>query len=353
MSMLLLLGLALNEVVLANDLNYPWDLTELPEQPGSFLVTERNGGFKHISELGFVDDIPLALPELFVSGQSGLFAVTLAPDFAESRAIYFSYSCGTVKANTTCVARGELSRTRPLRVTELQQIFAADAQREGAAHYGGRMAWLADNTLILTLGDGFDWREQAQVLSNHFGKTVRMNADGSAAADNPFPDKAGGYIFSYGHRNSQGIVYDAQTDTLWQHEHGPKGGDEINRLQAGKNYGWPIVSYGIDYTGAMVTPYQQLPGVVEPVYQWTPSLAPSDMALYQHSLLAQWQGHLLVTQLAGKRLQVFAPTPEGWRLADEIEVADGSRLRAVTVSADGHVYVLTDSESGQLIRLEP
>lgn len=353
MSLLLLVSLAINEVVVANELNYPWDLTELPEQPGSFLVTERTGGFKYISELGVVEEIPLALPNLFVSGQSGLFAVSLAPNFAQNRGIYFSYACGTASANTTCIARGELSQARPLQVTNVQQIFAADAVRKGAAHYGGRMTWLADNTLVLTLGDGFDWREQAQELSNHFGKTVRMNADGSAAADNPFPDKAGGYIFSYGHRNSQGIVYDRQTDTLWQHEHGPKGGDEINRLQAGKNYGWPIVSYGIDYTGAMVTPYQQLPGVVDPVYQWTPSLAPSDMALYQHALREPWQGHLLVTQLAGKRLQVFAPTAEGWQLADEITVAGGARLRAVTVSADGTIYVLTDSESGQLIRLEP
>ncbi|MGQ4277369.1 PQQ-dependent sugar dehydrogenase [Pseudidiomarina sp. E22-M8] len=338
-------------MVIARDLNHPWSLVELPEQPLSFLVTERSGGFKLISKLGFIDEIPLELPGLFVSGQSGLFAVSLAPDFTTSRELFFSYACGVASANTTCVARGQLSQSRPLEISGVTQIFVAQSLREGAAHYGGRMAWLADGTLLLTLGDGFDYREQAQNLDNHFGKIVRMTRDGEAAADNPFPDKADGYIYSYGHRNSQGLVYDADTETLWQHEHGPRGGDELNRIHAGKNYGWPITSYGIDYTGAMVTPYRELPGVTMPEYQWTPSLAPADMALYQGREFPEWQGALLVTHLAGKRMQVLMPSENGWQVKHEVILAEQQRLRAVTVASDGAIYFLTDDPQGELLRL--
>ncbi|MFC0446252.1 PQQ-dependent sugar dehydrogenase [Pseudidiomarina halophila] len=338
-------------MVIANDLTHPWSLVELPEQPLNFLVTERDGGFKLVSELGFIDEIPLELPGLFVTGQAGLFAVSLAPDFESSRELYFSYACGVANANTTCVARGTLSRTRPLKVSDVKQIYVAQSLREGGAHYGGRMVWLPDDTLVLTLGDGFDYREEAQNLQNHFGKIVRMTRDGEPAADNPFPHKAGGYIYSYGHRNSQGLVYDSEADNLWQHEHGPRGGDELNRIQPGKNYGWPIASYGIDYTGALVTPYEELPGVAMPEYQWTPSLAPADMVLYRGSEFPEWQGALLVTHLAGKRMQVLKQSANGWEVVHEIKLAEQQRLRAVTGASDGAIYLLTDSPQGQLLRL--
>ncbi|MDN7137330.1 PQQ-dependent sugar dehydrogenase [Pseudidiomarina sp. 1ASP75-14] len=348
-------------MVIANELKHPWSLVELPGHPLHFLVTERDGGFKRISELGFIDDIPLVLPDLFVSGQAGLFAVSLAPDFATSRAVFFSYACGTATANSTCVVRGKLSGSLPLKVTGLTKIFTAQPLREGAAHYGGRMVWLPDGTLLLTLGDGFDYREQAQNLDNHIGKIVRMSPTGDAVAGNPFPNKAGGYIFSYGHRNSQGLVYDAEQNVIWQHEHGPRGGDELNRLQAGKNYGWPMTSYGVDYTGALVTPYKDLPGVTAPEYQWTPSLAPADMVIYQGDLFSQWEGALLVAQLAGRRLQVLQTSENGWQVAHELSFTDSAadaepnkqRIRAVTVASDGAIYVLTDSSSGQLLRVTP
>ncbi|CAB0150867.1 Aldose sugar dehydrogenase YliI [Pseudidiomarina piscicola] len=338
-------------MAIANDLDHPWSLQELPNHPLNFLVTERSGGFKLISELGFVDEIPLPLPDLFVSGQGGLFEVSLAPDFNETREAFFSYACGNIEANSTCVARAELTPTRPMKVTELRKIFVAQPLRKGAAHYGGRLAWLPDQTLLLTLGDGFDYREEAQNLSNHLGKVVRMTRTGEAAPGNPFPHQAGGYIYSYGHRNSQGIVYDSTTESVWQHEHGPRGGDELNQLHAGKNYGWPMTSYGIDYTGAMVTPYQELPGVVAPIYQWTPSLAPSDMALYNAEMFSEWRGALLITQLAGKRLQVLQQRQQAWQVVHQLTLADEQRLRAVTVASDGAIYLLTDSAAGQLLRL--
>ena len=347
---------ASNEVkveVVAEGLSFPWSLQQLPVEQGGWLVTERGGRLLHIADDGSVNTIPLQLPELFATGQSGLFEVTLAPDFESSRELLLSYACGSLSANTTCLARASLSANAPYEATEVKQIFAAQPLRKGAAHYGGRMTWLPDGTLLLTLGDGFDYREQAQNLNNHLGKVVRLQRDGSVAVDNPFPDKAAGYIFSYGHRNSQGIVYDAARDVIWQHEHGPKGGDEINRLQAGKNYGWPIASYGIDYTGAMVTPYQDLPGVIQPMYQWTPSLAPSDMALYKGDLFAQWQGDLLVSHLAGKRVQRLRLNEGTWQVEQTIEVDNKARIRAVEVARDGAVWLATDAAEGKILRLSP
>ncbi|WP_258239631.1 PQQ-dependent sugar dehydrogenase [Pseudidiomarina homiensis] len=339
--------------VVTDGLSFPWSLQELPEQRAGWLVTERGGRLIHVADDGSVNAIPLQLPELFVAGQSGLFDVILAPDFVQTREFYVSYSCGSINANTTCLARAKLSLNPPYTTSEVQQIFVAQPLRKGAAHYGGRMAWLPDDTLLLTLGDGFDYREQAQNLANHLGKVVRLQRDGSAVSDGPFPTKADGFIFSYGHRNSQGIVYDAQRKTIWQHEHGPKGGDEINQLQAGKNYGWPIASYGVDYTGAMVTPYQELPGVTPPLHQWTPSLAPSDMALYAGQLFADWQGDLLVTHLAGKRLQRLRLVDGLWQVMSEHAFANSSRLRAVAVARDGAIWLATDAENGQLLKLTP
>lgn len=337
--------------VVAQNLNYPWSLQELPEAKAGWLVTERSGGLQHVAADGSVTRVPLELPDLFVSGQSGVFAVKLAPDFATSRELFISYSCGHASANTTCLARAVLSNNAPFTTREVQAIFAAQPLRKGAAHYGGRMAWLPDETLLLTLGDGFDYREQAQNLANHLGKVVRLTRTGAPAEGNPFADKAGGFIFSYGHRNSQGIVYDAQRAMIWQHEHGPRGGDEINLLKPGGNYGWPIASYGIDYTGAMVTPYQDLPGVMQPLHQWTPSLAPSDMALYEGAMFSDWQGELLVTHLAGKRLQRLRLQDEKWEVEAEYVLAQGARLRAVEVARDGAIWVATDAANGQLLRL--
>lgn len=336
---------------IATGLDQPWALVELPKAQAGWLITERSGQLIHVAADGTTSEVPLQLPGLFVAGQSGLFDLTLAPDFHHSRWLYLSYACGTAAANTTCLARTQLSATPPYRTKATAKLFTARPLRKGAAHYGGRMAWLPDQTLLLTLGDGFDYREQAQNLDNHLGKVVRLTMNGEAAADNPFPDKADGRIFSYGHRNSQGIVYDPQRQVIWQHEHGPRGGDELNRLQAGKNYGWPMTSYGVDYSGAKVTPYEQLPGVVDPEYQWTPSLAPADLALYQGEMFEAWQGALLVTHLAGKRLQVLQEVQGQWQVSAEYATAMQERLRAVAVARDGAIWLVTDSAEGRLVRL--
>lgn len=340
--------------VMTDQVRFPWSLQQLPEDKAGWLITERGGRLVHLADDGSVNTIPLQLPELFVSGQSGLFEVSLAPDFADSRELFFSYACGTLAANTTCLARARLADNPPYEVTDVAQVFIAKPLRKGAAHYGGRITWLPDETLLLTLGDGFDYREQAQNLNNHFGKVVRIQRDGTPAEDNPYPNKADGAIYSYGHRNSQGIAYDAKRQMVWQHEHGPKGGDEINRLEPGANYGWPIATFGIDYTGAMVSPYHDLPGVIAPLFQWTPSLAPSDMAIYDGTLFAAWQGDMLVTHLAGKRLQrLRLDDANKWQVAKDYVLANGERLRAVEIARDGAIWVATDAKQGKILRLTP
>jgi|SRR5690554_2320233 len=206
------------------------------------------------------------------------------------------------------------------------------------------MTWLGAGSLLIGLGDGFVYREQAQYLDTHLGKIVRIYRDGSTFEDNPFTHTDAPQIFSYGHRNVQGLVYDKTRDAIWQHEHGPRGGDELNRIEKGANYGWPIATYGIDYTGAKVSPYVDLPGVKAPLYQWTPSLAPAGLALYK--------GDLLVAHLAGKRLQRFGFTDDGnWTLKAEYLSELDQRIRAVHVTDKGSVLVLTDSANGQLLEV--
>lgn len=326
--------------VIAEDFNQPWALVELA--PNQWLISERSGQLVYFSGAKRWP-LEVELPDLYNEAQAGMFDLALAPDYQQSGWIYFSYACGTNDANSTCVKRGQLSADAK-RLENLEPIFVNAYSKAGAAHYGGRMTWLPDQTLLLTLGDAFDLREQAQNLDSYLGKIVRMGADGSVPADNPFTHTQAPLTYSFGHRNVQGIVYDAERDVVWQHEHGPKGGDELNQIKAGANYGWPMTSYGIDYTGAYVTPFQTLPGVTAPLYQWTPSLAPADMALHK--------GDLWVAHLAGKRLQRFTWEAGQWQLAEDV-LTDYSRFRALASGSDGYLYVLTDSAAGQLLRINP
>lgn len=333
----------------AEDLEFPWSLAFLPD--GRLLITERPGRLRLLDLEGRLHSVSGA-PEVFAQGQSGLFEVLLAPDFTTSGQVYLSYTCGTRSANTLCLARAVLKNNN---LQNMQQIFSAKSMREGAAHYGGRMVFLPDNTLILTLGDGFDYREEAQNPRNHLGKILRLNADGSAPADNPFVDKAdtAPEIFSFGHRNVQGLVYDHQHHRILANEHGPKGGDEINWIRAGHNYGWPLVSHGIDYTGARVTPFTQLDGFDAPLLYWTPSIAPADMTLYQGMLFPDWQGDLLVAALAAKAVYRVRLTDSGAEQVDILFTELNERIRAVRTGPDGAIYLLTDSREGRLLKVTP
>lgn len=336
---------------IVSGLEHPWSLAFLPG--GGALVTERAGRLRHISGEWELDPQPIAgVPSVFNDAQAGLFDVLLSPDFGNDQLVFLAYACGTASANHLCVARGHLQGEG---LTEVVEIFRAKPAKEGSAHYGGRMAWLPDGTLIVTLGDGFDYREQAQNLASHLGKIVRLNPDGSVPADNPFVgrDDALPEIYSFGHRNVQGLVYDSVEGLLIAHEHGPRGGDEINIIEPGHNYGWPVITHGIDYTGAMVTPFVEKEGMEQPLLHWTPSIAPSGMTRYRGEQFPGWQGNLLVGALADT--SVHRVTLDGQQASDVETMFDelGERIRDVVTGPEGSVYLLTDSADGRVLRVVP
>ncbi|GAB58637.1 PQQ-dependent sugar dehydrogenase [Rheinheimera nanhaiensis] len=337
--------------VLADKLHYPWALTFLPD--GDMLLTERSGTLKRLSPEG--DErfsIEPDLPDLLKASQAGLQEVTLTPDFATSQRIILSYACGTLQANNTCLVSAELTDAG---LSDIKKIFQAQPLKAGAAHFGGRITWLADHSLVLTLGDGFDYREQAQNPANHLGKLVRLHADGSVPADNPYVAKEGyaPELYSLGHRNVQGIFYDAASQTLYSHEHGPRGGDELNIIRAGANYGWPVATEGIDYTGARISPFSHYDGMQPPVWGWSPSIAPAGMTLYRGSLFRAWQGNIFVAALAGKSVRRLVlenqQVVQEQTLFSELQ----QRIRDVRTGPDGALYLLTDSQDGQLIKVLP
>ncbi|MGQ0800397.1 MAG: PQQ-dependent sugar dehydrogenase [Pseudomarimonas sp.] len=338
---------------LASGLNHPWSLALLPD--GRILISERAGHLR-LLENGELRAEPLTgLPPIHVRGQAGLFDLLPAKDFASSGWLYFSYAHGNAGASTTRVARAKLIDNA---LTDLEVLFTAQASRNTSAHYGGRLGWMADGSLLLTLGDGFDSRERAQALDDHFGKIVRINADGSVPKDNPFVGQADvrPEIYSYGHRNVQGLAVITAADgseQVYAHEHGPRGGDELNRIQPGKNYGWPLATFGIDYSGAQISPFTELANTQPPLLYWTPSIAPAGLAYYDDARFPAWQGSFFVAALAERCLRQVRLKPDGSN--EQIQLLDelGERLRDVRVGPEGALYVLTDSDNGRLLRLAP
>ena len=329
--------------VLASGLQTPWSLAILPD--GSFLVTERAGQLRRIGYDGAVSEPLENVPGVYAAGQGGLFDVVLHPDFAANGLIYLSYAQGSSKSNATAIARARLDGNS---LEDVEVIYSVEPRKDTAAHYGGRLAFLPDGTLLLTTGDGFNYREAAQDPANGLGKVMRMNDDGSPAAGNPFPESP--YVYTYGHRNPQGLTV-TPDGTVWLHEHGPKGGDEVNRLEPGLNYGWPAVTYGIDYSGAIISPYTTLPGMTLPEHYWVPSIAPSGLAVYQGSMFPEWSGDLLVGALVNRevrRLDVDGKEVVGEQvLFDEIN----ERIRDVRIGPDGSIYIVTNGSPGKVIRV--
>lgn len=335
----------------AEGLEFPWSLAFLPD--GGMLVTERAGRLRHINATGELQSAAIeGVPEAFVSGQAGLFEVALDPEFASNNRIFLSYACGTLQANHTCLSSATLADGGLQNVDELFRVKPAKA---GSAHYGGRIAFLPDRTLLLTLGDGFDYREEAQKTSSHIGSIVRLNRDGSVPEDNPYLDQTNALpeLYSIGHRNVQGIVYDAENDRVLAHEHGPRGGDELNLIEPGKNYGWPKITYGVDYNGSIISPYTSLPGLEQPLVQWTPSIAPSGMTLYRGEMFPAWQDSLMISALAARNVRRVeldgTEVTSQETLFEELE----SRFRDVRTGPDGALYLLTDASEGKVLRVVP
>jgi glucose/arabinose dehydrogenase len=272
--------------------------------------------------------------------------------------VYLTYAAGTKAQNGTHVAR---ARFDGMALQDLKVIFQARPPKDTNNHYGGRMVFLPDGTFVLTIGDGFEYREKAQDLASHLGKAVRLNDDGTIPQDNPFSSQQGAAkeIFTRGHRNQQGLAYDPQIDVLYETEHGPQGGDELNIIRAGRNYGWPVITYGMDYTGAYVSPFKERPGMEQPVVQWTPSIAPSGLAIYRGDKFPQWNGDAFVGALAHKHLRRVDLDEHGRADGEQRLLTEmNERIRDVRVSPDGYIYVTTDypaegKETGRVLRLEP
>jgi aldose sugar dehydrogenase len=338
-------------VTVADGLDHPWSIAFLPD--GEFLVTERSGKLLHIKPDGKKTDIS-GMPEVHSRGQAGLFDVATAPDFISSGIIYLSYAGSGPGGNNTELVRAKVSLDEML-LMEKQVIFRASPKVSGNNHYGGRILFAPDGALFLTLGDRFEYRNEAQNTSNHLGAIVRLNPDGSIPADNPLKDKSDARpeIYSYGHRNVQGIALQPGTGLIWSHEHGPRGGDEVNILKAGANYGWPAVTFGEEYSGGKISDKTSAPGMEDPVLHWTPSIAPSGMTFYSGSHFPEWQGDIFLGALAGQHLRRLKV--QGTKIIGEEILMEGirERIRDVRSGPDGFLYILTDSSAGRLIRLEP
>ena len=338
----------------ASGLQNPWAVAFLPD--GRFLVTERPGRLRVVNADGQVQPAVQGLPEVAAGGQGGLLDVITDSAFASNRTIYFCFSePGKGTTNSTALARARLSQDAK-RLEDVKVIFSQQPKFSSTAHFGCRIVERPDGTLFLTLGDRFSRRDDAQTLDNHHGKVVRVGKDGAVPKDNPFVGKAGALpeIWSYGHRNSQGATL-APDGSLWTHEHGARGGDEINRPQAGKNYGWPQVSFGVNYDGSKIgSGDSAAPGLEPPLHHWTPSIAPSGMAfLTSDRYGAGWKGNLFVGSLKFEYLDRIE-LKDGKVVAEHKLLEDvGQRIRDVRQGPDGLLYVVTDSPSGKLLRLLP
>jgi glucose/arabinose dehydrogenase len=336
---------------IARGLENPWGLAFLPD--GRMLVTERPGRLRIVAASGQLSQPLPGMPKIYARGQGGLLDVLIDPGFAENRVIYLSYAedRGGGRAGTA-VARGRLN-TAGTGLEGLQIIFRQEPSYTGSNHWGSRLVLDRTGALFVTLGDRFDLRDEAQNPANHIGKIVRIARQGGAAVDNPKKPGWAPEVWSIGHRNVQGAALHPQTGELWTAEHGARGGDEINIPRKGLNYGWPVISYGVHYSGAKIGVGTKKEGMEQPVFYWDPSIAPSGMAFYTGDKFPGWRGSVLVGALAGTlvaRLEL-----DGDKVVREERILKGlrERIRDIRQGPDGFVYLLTDSPEGRILRLRP
>ncbi|MEO9530375.1 PQQ-dependent sugar dehydrogenase [Roseibium sp.] len=337
----------------ADGLSYPWSVAFLPE--GGYLITERDGVLKHVDAAGGQTAVE-GVPEVFAQGQGGLLDIALDPEFGTNGTIYLTFSQGSVEGAGTSLYKAVVA-TSPARgyaLTGGETIFAGNNRSYGGRHFGSRLAFAPDGHLFMTIGErGED--ERAQDPSDHAGSVLRLTRDGAPAPGNPFLERDGyrPEVWSIGHRNPQSAAIHPETGKLWTVEHGARGGDEVNIPEAGKNYGWPVISYGRHYSGGKIGEGTEKQGMEQPIHFWDPSIAPSGMAFVTGDTYPDWRGNLLVGALRGRHLARLEL--DGARVvAQEKLLGDlDERIRDVRQGPDGYIYVLTDSDDGRLIRLVP
>ncbi|QJE74757.1 PQQ-dependent sugar dehydrogenase [Aerophototrophica crusticola] len=332
----------------AGGLDHPWGIAFLPD--GRMLVTERAGRLRVVSADGTVSGPLRGVPDVAARGQGGLLDVALDPAFDQNRQVYITYSePGPNGTAGTAVARATLGEGA---LENLSVIFRQEPKVTGGNHYGSRLAFTPDGSLFVTLGERFKF-DPAQDLSNHLGKVVRLRPDGTVPPDNPFVNRQGARpeIWSYGHRNPQGIAVDPRDGKVWTIEFGPQGGDELNRPDAGKNHGWPLVSWGEHYDGRDIPDPPTRPDFADAVRHWVPAISPSGMAFYRGTLIPGWQDNLLVASLGEGG--IVRLTLEGDAVTGQESIPLDTRIRQVVTGPDGAVYALTDEEGGSVLRLSP
>jgi glucose/arabinose dehydrogenase len=334
----------------AGGLEHPWALAFLPD--GRILVTERPGRLRIVEKDGRLSKPLAGVPEVHARGQGGLLDVAIDPKFGENRLVYLSFAEPGEGGAGTAVARGRLGDGR---LDEVKVIYRQQPKVEGNGHFGSRLVFARDGKLFITQGERQAYREQAQNLSSGLGKLIRINPDGSIPDDNPFVGKAGvrPEIYSYGHRSVQAAALHPETGRLWTVEHGARGGDELNHPEAGKNYGWPVITYGIDYSGAKIGEGTAKEGMEQPVYYWDPVIAPSGAVWYTGDRYPGWKGSLLVGSMQPGALVRL--TLENDRVTKEERYLGslGVRVRDVQQGPDGLIYLVTDEDDGQLLRVVP
>lgn len=347
-------GFATTQVV--NGLNSPWGMTWLPD--GTLLITQKSGTIRVVRDGALMAqsiDFPGSVLDL---GQGGLMDIATSPDFETDNLLYFTYATGDPQANQTAIGRATWTGDGLAGFTE---IFRVAAAKEGGAHFGSRLLFLPDGTLLASIGDGGnppitfaseEIRQQAQSLQTHFGSVIRINPDGSVPDDNPFVATEGARpeIWSYGHRNIQGMAFDPETKAIWASEHGAAGGDELNRLEAGNNYGWPAVTYARNYgDGTLISDRIAGPGYTAPVVVWLDTHAPAGATVYRGADFPDWQGGILSSGLVTQDLRLIMP--QAGKKPRHLSIPIGKRVRDVDVDPDGKLYALTDGENGALIRI--
>lgn len=317
------------------------------------LIVTRDGELVIVDNKGESKRFPLMLDNLYTKGQGGVLDILIPSQFPDDSTVLLSYSKGSDSANRLAVVKGQLSLTSG--ITNLQPVLEVAQTKDTPVHYGGKLLQLEGSALgathgfLVTTGDGFDYREQAQVISSQLGKVLGFTIDGEPLVNHPFPENP--FIFTVGHRNPQGLVQ-GNNGQIFLHEHGPDGGDEVNLLQQGANYGWPVVTLGKDYSGARISPFKTYPGMTDPIVNWTPSIAPSSMLYYTDSQYPMLTNSLLVTSLKAKALYVVKAVSNAYtssRVFDEL----GERLRDIAIDHNGNILLLTDSENARVIKLSP